>query len=298
LRIFQIIFSKRIDLIICDYPWVGAYAFFAHFLSFKPYIFLEHNIEYEIKQQTKSRYVWLMKLLEIFLSRFAKKVVVVSEKDKDKLIKLGINKKKIVIIENGFDSKRFYPNAKFNKVIRKKLRIGNEPLIFFCGKFDYAPNVEALYNIRWIILPKVLEKIPSAKFVIVGGGTNNLSPELNHPSIIFTGVVDDIEKYLNASDVVIIPITKGGGTRIKILEAIACGKIVITTKKGAEGLINEITRPFLKITDDWEVFSNYIVELVKNPERKRVPKEFVKKYSWKEIYKKFDGILDEFKKNR
>jgi glycosyltransferase involved in cell wall biosynthesis len=194
-------------------------------------------------------------------------------------------------LENGFDSERFYPTTKFNKAVRKKLKIGNKPMIFFCGKFDYAPNVEALYILRWKILPKVLEKIPESKFVVVGGGKNGINSDLNHPSLIFTGIVDNIERYLNASDVVIVPVTKGGGTRVKVLEAVACGKIIVTTSKGAEGLVNKLTKSFLKIADDWETFSDYIVETIKNPKNKKVPKEFINKYSWQNIYKKFDKIL-------
>jgi glycosyltransferase involved in cell wall biosynthesis len=85
----------------------------------------------------------------------------------------------------------------------------------------------------------------------------------------------------------------GSGTRIKILESIACGKIVVSTSKGAEGLINEITKPFLKIADDWKTFVDLIVETIEKKEKKKVPKEFIRKYSWGNIYRKFDKILEE-----
>jgi glycosyltransferase involved in cell wall biosynthesis len=298
LKCLHLIFSKKIDLIICDYPWSGAYALFSHFLTFKPYIFLEHNIEYEVKRQTKSRYVMLMKFLEMVLCKFAKFITVVSKEDYNKLLELKVDEKKILIMENGFDSERFYPNEEFNEEVRNELGVKNNPLVFFCGKFDYAPNVEALYTIRWIILPKVLEKNTSTKFLIVGGGRKEIDFELLHPSIIFTGVVDNIERYLNASDVVIVPITKGSGTRIKILEAIACKKIVISTKKGAEGLINKLTKPLLKITDDWNAFSNYIIESLHSKNVKD-SKEFEERYAWKNIYKKMDETLVKlFEKNR
>lgn len=298
LKSIYLILSKKIDVVICDYPWSGAYGLFAHILTSRPYIFIEHNIEYDIKKQTKSRYVRLMKLLEIVLCNSAEKVMAVSKKDKNELVKLGVYRKKILIFENGFDSERFYHHTKYNKMVRNELGIENGPMMFFCGKFDYAPNVEALHTIRWQILPEVVEKIPDSKFVVVGGGRNEIDWNLRHPSLIFTGLVDHIERYLNASDIVIVPITKGSGTRIKILEAIACGKTIISTKKGAEGLIDKMTKPFLKVTDDWKVFSDYIVESVKNKRSEKVPEEFVKRYSWKEIYKKFDEILNDLEKNR
>jgi glycosyltransferase involved in cell wall biosynthesis len=194
------------------------------------------------------------------------------------------------VVENGFDKNVFYANKKNIEKIRKKYNLKDCPIILFFGKLDYPPNKEAVYKIRWQILPLVLEKIPNAKFLIVG---KKYEFGINHESMIFTGLVDNISDYINAADVVIVPLLAGGGTRIKILESIACGKTVVSTTKGAEGLINELTKPFLKIADDWETFSNYIVETIKNPGNKKVPKEFVERYAWQNIYKKFEKILEE-----
>jgi glycosyltransferase involved in cell wall biosynthesis len=127
--------------------------------------------------------------------------------------------------------------------------------------------------------------------VIVGGGRGGHGFDLAHPSLIFTGVVDHIERYVNAADVVIVPLAKGGGTRIKILEAIACGKPVVSTSKGAEGLINDLTRPFVKIADVWDTFASHVVTLLKSRRCVKVPKEFVRRYSWQEIYSQFDELL-------
>lgn len=288
-KCLDIILSKKIDLILCDYPWSGTYVLGLYFLTGKPFILIEHNIEYKLKKQTRAKFVFLMKALESLLCKHAKKITTVCENDKRELVKLGIHKEKIFVVENGFDEEKFHPDQRHNKKIRGKLGVEGNPLILFCGKLDYPPNKEAVYIIRWKILPKVLEKAPNAKFLIVGGGYEF---NVNHDSMIFTGVVDRIERYINASDVVITPLTKGGGTRIKILEAIACGKTVISTVKGAEGLINELTKPFLKIADDWDDFSDRIIESLNNPRNERVTKEFVKKYSWKEIYKKFDELIE------
>jgi len=287
-KCFYTVLTKKIDLIICDYPWSGTYVFGLHLLTGKPYILIEHNIEYSIKEQTKAKFAGLMKTLELLLCKRAKKITTVCENDREKLIQLDVNEKKISVIENGFDEKVFYPSEKHDKKIRKKLGVGKNPLILFYGKLDYPPNKEAVYTIRWKILPKVLEKIPDAKFLIVGGGYEF---KIEHNSMIFTGVVDHIERYINASDVVITPLLKGGGTRIKILEAIACGKTVISTKKGAEGLVNELTKPFLEIVDNWDDFAEFIIKALNENKNKKIPKKFIKKYSWQEIYKKFDMLM-------
>jgi len=290
LKGLQLIFSKKIDLIICDYPWSGIDALTIYFLTKKPMIFIEHNVEYLIKEQTRSRYIPLFKQLEKLLCKYSKKIIVVSEIDKKRLYKLSVKSNKIFVIENGFDEKKFYPNSKNNQKVREQWNVGNSPMILFDGKLNYPPNREALFFIYYNIMTKVLEKVPGAKFMVVGGG---LDVKFIHPSLIFTGLVDNIEDYLNAADVIIVPIVSGGGTRIKIIEAIGCGKTVITTSKGAEGLVNRLTLPFLKIADDWKLFSEYIISTIKGGEKyKKVPRGFIKKYSWDKIYEKIDSVVE------
>jgi len=294
LKSLEIILEEEIDIIVCDYPWSGINTLFVHMFSGIPFIFHEHNIEHKIKDEIRARYGKLMKLLESILCKISWKIVTVSDIDK-KIIKkeFGIKENKIEVVENGFDKEIFYPDKRKGERIRKKYNIGKAPMVLFFGKLDYPPNKEAVYIIRWRILPKVLEKIPNAKFFIVG---KKFDFGIKHPSMIFTGLVDDIESYINAADVVIVPLLAGSGTRIKILESIACGKTVVSTYKGAEGLINNLTKPFLKITNDWKTFSDYIVETIKNPQKKNISKKFIKKYSWQNIYNKFDKILEEVKK--
>lgn len=289
LKGLEIILTKKIDVIVCDYPWSGINTLVMHFFLRKPFVFHEHNIEYIIKDEIRARYGRLMKLLELILCISSERIAVVSQNDKDILLKeFKINEKKITVIENGFDDNIFFPNQKNTEKIRKKYNLKNNPIVLFFGKLDYPPNKEAVYKIRWEILPKVLEKIPNAKFLIVG---KEYEFNMKHESMIFTGLVDNIEDYVNAADVVIVPVLAGSGTRIKILESIACNKIIVSTKKGAEGLVNKLTEPFLKITDNWENFSDYIVKSIQDPENKKVSEEFIKKYSWQNIYDKFNEIL-------
>ena len=296
LKCIEILLFKKIDVIICDYPWSGINLLIANFFFNKPFIFHEHNIEFKIKDEIRAKYGNLMRILELILCKKARKIVTVCKKDKEILIKeFGINPKKIEIVENGFEDETFFPNEKKGKLIRKKLGLENNPIVLFFGKLDYPPNKEAVYKIRWEILPRVISEIPNVKFLIVG---KKYKFEFQHEAIIFTGLVDNVEDYINAADVVIVPLLAGGGTRIKILEAIACGKIVISTRKGAEGLINKLTKPFLRIADDWNLFSEYIVQELRNREKKtlKVPEEFIKKYSWRKAGETLEKILRKISK--
>jgi len=108
-------------------------------------------------------------------------------------------------------------------------------------------------------LPRIIKKIQHAKFLIVG---DNPPLEFKHEKILFTGLVDKIEDYINVSDVVICPILSGGGTRLKILEALACEKFVISTKVGAEGTQFDKYQDILLIHDDWHSFTEEIIQSI------------------------------------
>ena len=281
----ELILTKKIDLIICDYPWSGINVLVLHFLTGVPFIFHEHNVEYIIKDEIRAKYGKLMKILEKVLCKKAKFIITVSQKDKSILSKVfRICKKKIWVVENGFDETRFYPTKKNVEKIRKKYKIGKKPLIVFFGKLDYPPNKEAVYKIYWEIVPRVLKVLPQARFLIVG----KKYPFEFKPrkELMFTGLVKNIEDYVNAADIVIVPLLVGSGTRIKILEAIACGKKIVSTSKGAEGLINKLTKPFLFIADDWDRFCELIIENLKNHSTQKPSPKFFKKYSWTQIGKK------------
>jgi len=278
------------DVIFCDYPWSGVYALLAHFLAQKPVIFNEHNIEWEVKKQTGAKYVLLMKILEKILCKISKKIVVVSELEAKKLKEyFGVNEKRIVVIENGFDEERFYPRNK--EKMKKKLGI-DFPMVLFLGKLDYAPNVEAVNLIYTEILPRVLRKRKDVKFFVIGGGRRKML-NMHHPSLIFVGTVKNVEEYVGAADVVIVPLLKGGGTRIKILEALAAGKKVITTSKGCEGL--EELKEFLIIEDDWKKFAQRILEEIEKEEKDVVAP--IENRCWKKLCEKLKEVVKSVQRN-
>jgi len=176
----------------------------------------------------------VLKSIEKLSCRLASKIICVSETDRDLLInKLNINKEKFVIISNGIDTDKFFPNTQNDIKIRNQLNLSEKPIIIFFGTFKYIPNLEAVEIIYNEILPRIIKKVPDAIFLMVG---KDPPLQFKHKNIIFTGMVNKIEDYINASNVVICPLISGGGTRFKIIEALACGKTVVSTTIGAEGL--------------------------------------------------------------
>ncbi len=286
----KIIKVNRPDYIIAEFTWSGLHAILLHFLTGVPYILDEHNVEFlrfdRIKRGNKLL-IFLLKQYENLSCIFAHKIFCVSEVDRNLLIQnLNIDKNKIIIVPNGIDIDKIYRNEGKKETIRNELNIKeNEKIILFYGTLDYKPNLEAVEIIHKEILPRIINKMPNTKFLVVG---NNPPLKYKHNSIIFTGLVDNLIDYINVSDLVICPLTSGGGTRIKILESIACGKTVVSTSMGAEGLIEEESKDFLKIADDWDKFSEEIIKLIKSPKKGKLPKKFIEKYDWKNIINKLN----------
>lgn len=286
----KIIKVNRPDYIIAEFTWSGLHAILLHFLTGVPYILDEHNVEFlrfdRIKRGNKLL-IFLLKQYENLSCIFAHKIFCVSEVDRNLLIQnLNIDKNKIIIVPNGIDIDKIYRNEGKKETIRNELNIKeNEKIILFYGTLDYKPNLEAVEIIHKEILPRIINKMPNTKFLVVG---NNPPLKYKHNSIIFTGLVDNLIDYINVSDLVICPLTSGGGTRIKILESIACGKTVVSTSMGAEGLIEEESKDFLKIANDWDKFSEEIINLIKFPKKGKLPKKFIEKYDWKNIINKLN----------
>ena len=280
-KIKNVIRIERPNLIIIDFPWFGIYGFLIQKIYKIPYIIHEHNIEYVRFKRFKKWWWRMLKQYEKFVYKYAYKILCISPVDKEILInELNVDSKKILDCPYGIDTEIFKPNATKKAIIRKELGLQEEPFVLFFGTLDYFPNIEAIKIIKEEILPRVKKKIPNVKFVIVG---KNPPKNIRSGNIIFTGIVFQIEDYINACDFVIIPLLSGGGIRTRIIESIACGKAVISTSLGAEGIDKSICGDRLIIADDWNKFSEEIISLAKNPRKDRIPEKFVERYSWENI---------------
>lgn len=243
-----------IDAVFATTLWSGLNGYLLSKKINKPFYFDDHNVEF-LRFKRINSIIWpVIYLFERFLCRAAQKLICVSDVDRSFFIKYyKLDPDKIKIIENPVNNKIFYCNNSRNKKVRKDLGIKkNEKMILFFGQLDYAPNVEALKIIESKILKKIEQKHYNYRLIICGKGDGKgLLKHFKHKNIIFKGFVERIQDYINACDVVIAPLKSGSGTRIKILEALACKKKVISTSIGAEGIKKN---KFLIIEDDWEKF--------------------------------------------
>ncbi|HSE87967.1 MAG TPA: glycosyltransferase [Candidatus Binatia bacterium] len=187
-------------------------------------------------------------------------------------------RKTVELIPNGVDTEYFSP--------RSPLPSRQNPYIVFTGAMDYPPNVDAATWFCNDILPVLQQKIPHLCFKIVGKNPHPRVVALDKRSgVEVTGTVTDIRSYIAGSLALVVPLRSGGGTRLKILEAMAMERPVISTSVGAEGL--EITSMVdILIADDPGQFLNHVQLLLKSPETskhlgRRARRLVMEKYDWR-----------------
>ena len=207
----------------------------------------------------------------------------VSENDGKRLGAMGA--KNLMMLPNCVDLDYFYP------IERKDF----SPKIVFTGLMNWYPNVDAVKSFCRNAYPVLKEKIPQIKFYMVGRNPVSTLQELEkHNDIFITGEVPDVRPFISNSDVCIVPLRIGGGTRLKILEYFAMEKPVISTSIGAEG-IDVVDGKHLIIEDDISKFPDRINELLNDPEYARYiakngRKLVEEKYSWSQYGEKLSQL--------
>ncbi len=139
--------------------------------------------------------------------------------------------------------------------------------IVFTGSMDWLPNEDAMQYFIRDVLPLIREAIPDLTLTIVGRNPYPSLVELSKrdKSIIVTGRVDDVRPYIERAAAYIVPIRIGGGTRLKIYEAMAMEKPVVSTTIGAEGLpVNDGQE--LLLADTPAAFAAAVVRLLTTPD--------------------------------
>jgi glycosyltransferase involved in cell wall biosynthesis len=178
---------------------------------------------------------------------------------------------------------------------------GQPPTLVFIGKMDFRPNVDA---VRWFastIWPRIRAKVPEARFLAVGQRPHpQLDPLRADPSVTLTGWVEQVEPYIKAATLYVVPLRMGSGTRLKLLEAMVLGKAIVSTRIGAEGLtdsglIANDRELRLVEDDDPDGFSDAVISLLHDPaHRERLGAAahvFVKRYyDWQVIIPQLEAL--------
>lgn len=273
-----------------------------------PVVLMQENVEYQkfVRFGMTSPLLKLIKWLEGWACRAADRVVALSEVDRDFMIDLyNVPPERFALIPHGVDPGLFDYRPQGAAAVRQKLGLaGGVPLLTFVGKLDYVPNVRAVEYIAERIAPAVWARHPEAKFVIVGQGAEAL-PQFGREGLIFTGFVDarpssrpNLSDYLSASDVVLVPLDSGSGTRLKIVEAAANARPVVSTHIGAEGQ-DFVDGEDILLTDEVdETFVEATLRLLADPDLgerlgRNARARVLARYSWRAQVAKMEQVYDQ-----
>jgi polysaccharide biosynthesis protein PslH len=165
----------------------------------------------------------------------------------------------VELVPNGVDTEQFRPQGPPDP--------RTSPCIVFTGAMHYPPNVDAALWFSERIWPKLRRLAPDLCFEIVGRDPHPRVVALGRtPGAVVTGQVADVRPHIARARCVVVPLRSGGGTRLKILEAMAMARPVVSTALGAEGLAITPGHDIL-IADDAEGFATHVLDLLGSPER-------------------------------
>ncbi len=204
-----------------------------------PLVLVQHNVESQILRRRldneknpvlKAYLSYQTKKLEryeIETCNAADHVVTVSEEDADLLRELGVSAP-IRSVPNAVDTEFFTPSE-----------TPREPdTLIYVGTLTWFPNEDAVRHFMSDIMPIIRQRRPDVVLKVIGKvpGGSKAAQWQGDPAIEFLGFVDDIRPHVAAAAVYVVPLRIGGGTRLKILDALAMGKALVTTAIGCEGL--------------------------------------------------------------
>ncbi|MER2599593.1 MAG: glycosyltransferase [Caldilineales bacterium] len=273
-------------------------------------VFDNHNAEYVLQQRAwetdrrkpgrwhaaaYSLVQWQkLRRYERAICRQADHVVAVSDADRAALLELdpGLN---ITVVPNGVDLDYY---AAYDPQQDTRLPDYGPNALVFTGKMDFRPNIDAVTWFAHEVLPLIRSRVTDANFVIVGKQPHPRVQELAQlPGVIVAGFVPDIRSHIAAASVYVVPLRMGGGTRLKVLEAMAMRAALVSTRLGCEGFPLTDGREVV-FADEAPAFAEAVIALLGNPARRRelgaVSRRFVEQhYGWQAIVPQLRQIYRE-----
>jgi len=238
-KIEEIIIEKNIDIVFIDHLHM---AFYGKLIKEKfngiKLILREHNVEYifwkrifkEEKNIIKKFIFWWQSLkmlnYEREITNIFDRCFMISPTDQLNLLKINLNAK-TVAIPTAINIKKYQLSQTSNTIPHSMIYVGN---------FSWLPNLQGLLWFLREVWPKIIEEFSDAKIFIVGKNPSDEIIRFKSKNVIVTGYVNDVKPWIAKAEIFLVPLFSGGGIRIKILEAMAMEKPVISTSVGAEGI--------------------------------------------------------------
>ena len=294
-KVATLLNGGRFDVAVCDF--LAASLNFPAVLE-TPTVLFQHNVESALwERQARheanplNRLVYKLEAAKMLryeraaVARFHH-VIAVSEHDR-KLMSAMTDETGISVVPTGVDLQQF-------RAARTGADDATEPLVIFVGSMDWEANIDAVDYFCREVWPAVKQAVPEARFRIVGRNPHSRVKKLAGDSIEVTGTVASVIEHYREAAVNIVPLRIGGGTRLKIYEAMAMGKATVSTSIGAEGLDVNDGRDIL-LADSPEKFAESLIALLRNDQLRkgisRAAAEQAARYDWSVITERFEEVL-------
>ncbi len=292
-QVAALLTPARFDVAVCD--------FLAASLNFPtplpvPTVLFQHNVESVLwarqasyERNPAKRLVFQVEATKMrhyerdTIARFGR-VIAVSNHDRDLMdqLKPGCD---ITVVPTGVDVEHF----RF-----KGTRVSPKPVVMFLGSMDWPANIDGVEHFCAEIWPAVLAAVPEATFQVVGRNPPSKIQALASDSVEIVGGVKSVLPHLHSAAVFVVPLRIGGGTRLKIYEAMAAGCPVVSTHVGAEGL---------DVTDGADVvladapadFASSVITLLRDERRRRAVSDAAfttaSRFDWSSVALEFEAVL-------
>lgn len=287
--------KNTFDLLVCDF--LAPAANVPPTLN-TPAVLFQHNVEamiwkrhYEVQTNPiKKAYLYgqwqKMRRFEKEMCGRFDCVIAVSADDRDQM-KSEYGAQAVFDVPTGVDTEFFRPSGAIEP---------SKHGIVFTGSMDWLPNEDAIRYFMREIMPLIRKKVPDATLTVVGRNPPSSLVDLSKEdrSLVITGRVDDVRPYIEGAAAYVVPLRIGGGTRLKIFEAMAMEKPVVSTTIGAEGLplTNGVE---LLLADEPETFGDAVVKVLNDPEYatelgQRAAATVRQKHGWRQATEDFIAI--------
>lgn len=267
-RFEQLLSAQRWDIVQVEHsygfePFAGALR-----RHRQPFVLTEHNVESELGAATYGKWPGWARGLAALDQRRARRwerqvlsqataIIAVTQADAQQLQAIG--GRPTHVVSNGVDTRAFagvQPDAQARRVL-------------FLGNYEYAPNVDAVEWALSDIAPRVWSEAPDVRFCICGHGMPaSWAQRFADPRIEWRGYVPDLAEVQRHSAVFMAPLRAGGGSKLKVLEAMAAGLAVVSTREGLSGLPVQHGVQALA-ADDAPAFAQALTQLLSAPTQAR-----------------------------
>ncbi len=285
--------EQRFDVAVCDF--LDAAVNFPGRLNI-PCVLFQHNVESEIwrrhaatagnplkKMMYGMEFRKMQRYEQIEVRKFHH-VVAVSERDRA-LMTQWVDGGEVTVVPTGVDLGEYCPDPAAPEA---------GPVVTFVGAMDWEPNIDGVEYFASEIWPAIKAEVREARLRIVGRNPDRRVKRWASESIEVTGRVPSVVDHLRESAVVIVPLRIGGGTRLKIYEAMATAKAVVSTNVGAEGLDVHHGRDIM-LADDARSFAQAVIMLLRDRELRRryerAAAETASRCDWPAIGERFQEVL-------